>query len=235
MQDIERAAVRYFLDFDMSRAIDISIQDKLVRGLIEAPRATMFAATIIQNKDIGEISEIKTDHSGAKPKNSNSLKESKSDTGRKTKELWETSSHASKTSERTGRGTLFRGVSTTSALTADRLESSQSQFYLKNKEKVKNDNKYNNEIVYNQYIITNMSNNSVKISQEYPNDSAVADDEREGSEGSVVNDRDLQDDSLLFIGMQESPSGGGGDKNRPTTDQWVAREFSAKRSVCAIS
>ena len=49
MLDLERAAVRYFLDLDMSRHVDISIQDKLARGLVEAPRANIYIPAVIES------------------------------------------------------------------------------------------------------------------------------------------------------------------------------------------
>lgn len=45
MWDLERAAVRYFLNFDMSRKVDVDIADMMARGLVEAPRAVLFPPT----------------------------------------------------------------------------------------------------------------------------------------------------------------------------------------------
>jgi len=70
MLEIERAAVRYFLDFDMTRPIDISIQDRLARGLVEAPRAIVLIPTgfggNIREKDVNEINEVMSDVGGGK-------------------------------------------------------------------------------------------------------------------------------------------------------------------------
>jgi hypothetical protein len=254
MQEMERAAVRYFLDLDMAKALDILIQDKLARGLVEAPRANVYVPAVmaIREKDPSEILETRSHHDGdGSPQllglgrgtavlgGVQGTKSSASDAGMGKKQaLWETSSLASSTlksvtnASNIGRGNLFRGKLPNSALTQDRLEKLQ--------EHLKQQGPSTTAEIKNQYIVTNsnsVAEKKLRMSTVPEGDDTAEDDavharglSAESDAVSEVEDREMGDDSLLHIGMENKPTG----RNRATTDQWVAREFTDNSGGCCI-
>lgn len=269
MQEMERAAVRYFLDLDMSKSLDIMIQDKLARGLVEAPRASVYVPAVlaIREKDPNEILETQSHQDGLGPLRTgmsragpggggpgggrNPIKSSASDIGAATgkkQALWETSSLASSTlksvtnATNIGRGNLFHGKLPNSALTQDRLDKLQSQLQQQQKAEPIGSNKFIAQ-VQNQYNVTNSISVAEKRSRmssvpegsgedivDGPDedDDAFSESSEVGSE--VDREQEVNDESLLHIGMDDKPKG----KNRATTDQWVAREFTDSTAHCVI-
>lgn len=239
MQEMERAAVRYFLDLDMSRNVDISIQDRLARGLVEAPRANVYVPAMIREKEPNEISEIASDIDATTRKSSTiRLKSNVSDTGlTKKSSMWETSSLASSTlrsatnSSNIGRGNLFQAKIQNSGLTADKLNSLQNHLQSQHLT-----SKLLPGQIKNQYNITNSNSmeekkNRLTIIDEDGgggNDAGSVDSES----NSIVGDRDLDEDALLRIGMDDKPVSA---RNKAATDQWVAREFNNNGRGCIIS
>ena len=129
MKDIERAAVRFFLDLDLSRGVDISIQDRFSRGFVEAPRANVYHPALILDKDVSDISEVKTQRSNI-PRATAYNRETNSDSGGgiRRKSLWETSSLSSQTmNEVVGKGSLFHGQ-VRGELTVEKLRTLQTEY-----------------------------------------------------------------------------------------------------------
>lgn len=252
MQEMEKAAVRYFLDLDLAKPLDIMIQDKLAKGLVEAPRANVYvpADMVIREKAPSEILETRSnqDHEGVLPHGRSymagareTMKSSASDIGvGKQQHLWETSSLASSAlksvtnAANIGRGSLFRGKLPNSALTQDRLDKLQSQ--------LQQGRGPGTAQVKNQYNVTNsnsVAEKRLRMSTVLENAGDDMEDEDVGedtlSQGSDalsdVEDREMNDHSLLRIGMDDKPATG---KNRGTADQWVAREFTDSSGKCVI-
>eukprot|EP01006_Ploeotia_vitrea_P010154 TRINITY_DN26181_c0_g2_i1.p1 TRINITY_DN26181_c0_g2~~TRINITY_DN26181_c0_g2_i1.p1 ORF type:complete len:279 (-),score=4.18 TRINITY_DN26181_c0_g2_i1:40-825(-) len=261
---MERAAVRYFLDFDMSRPLDISIQDRLARGLVEAPRAIVsvpigFGGTI-REKEANEISEVYSDI-GGRPSMAfgNDRSESvpvkpKSDYGGKKQAMWETSSLASSqwrsgstNGTNVGKGRLFHGK-VKSDLTIDRINALQfnQQNDNNNTNKTKNKNKKDNNteennVIENQYNITNMDDD-----EEYRQHSIRStsnrithiddddDDFDRSSQQSKESSNEEENELDEDSLMRIGMESESGGKSKATTDQWIARELSDHKP-CIIS
>lgn len=244
MQDMERAAVRYFLDLDLSKNLDISIQDRLARGLVEAPRANLYIPAIIREKDASEILETMSARDGSQGNQSirGPFKSSASESGiNKKSSLWETASLASSTLKSTtnstniGRGSLFHGKIQHSSLTADKLGALQEQLQLQDQAAKQKAAIAQAVQIKNQYNITN--SNSIEEKKHrltmIDENEDIDDNESVNSDArSVTEDRELDEESLLHIGMGDNIIN---SKNKGSADQWVAREFNSNDTNCIIS
>ena len=161
--------------------------------------------------------------------------------------MWETSSLASSqlrrggNSANIGQGNLFHGRMK-SSLNSDRLQMLQEQLVAVQTQAQLSNVKVFDNTIKNRYIITNsnaVDELSPMDSHKTDDSTAIAaafsgddeDDDMDSDNKSVINDRDIDDDSLLRIGMEDSATAG---KNKASTDQWVAKEFHNKEE-CVIS